>query len=77
MTIDDVAAISGERDAALLLGVGLVDAAAVGRLAGADDVDDQVAREGEQRDGIGLRVGAHEHDRVGAGGDPGGLDGGG
>ena len=48
-------------------GVRLVDPAPVGRLAGARDVDDQVAREREQRDRLGVRVGTHEHDGVGAG----------
>ena len=44
--------------------VGAVDAGAEGRLARAVDLDEEVAREGEQRDRLGVRVGPDEHDRV-------------
>ena len=49
------------------LGVGAVDPRAEGRTAGTDDVDVEVPGQREHRDRLGLRVGADEHDRVGAG----------
>ncbi len=46
--------------------VGVVDPGAEDRLARAVDLDEEVARERHHRDRLRLRIGTHEHDRVGA-----------
>ena len=46
---------------------GLVDARAVGRLAPAVDLDVEIAREGQHRDRLSLRIEPDQHDRVRAG----------
>ena len=57
-----------QRAARAAVGVGLVDAARPRRVALAAGVrHDEVAREGQHRDRVLLRIDAHEHDRVGAG----------